>query len=457
MNKDNELVIIGGGLAGSEAAWQAAQSGVRVKLYEMRPDVQTGAHVSGNLAELVCSNSLGSNNLDRANGLLLEELRRLDSLLIQCADSNALPAGTALAVDRERFSESVTTTLCNHSNIVIIRSECSLIPEQCCIIASGPLTSRALASQISSFTGKSNLFFYDAVSPIVVYDTINLDKTFRASRYREKDSGDYINCPMTREEYYSFVNELVNAERVNLKPFETQIEKGVTAGRGSYFEGCLPIEILAERGIDAIAYGPLRPTGLIDPHTNKRPYAVVQLRKDNLAGTLYNMVGFQTNLTYKEQDRVFRLIPGLENAEFVRYGQMHRNTYIFSPEILLPTLQTRKRPNLFFAGQIIGVEGYAGNIATGLLAGINAARLIKGESPLTLPLETMVGRLIHYVTHAEEKIFQPMKANYGLFLDQNDIQIRKNKKLRNLSIAETSIKLIEKWKSENIIRPKDFA
>jgi len=411
--------IIGGGLAGSEAAWQAAELGADVFLYEMRPHVSTGAHITDRLAELVCSNSLGSRLLDRASGLLKEELRLLRSLLLACAESAVVPAGGALAVDRDLFSEKVTHLISQHPCIHIIRKEVTQLPDGVVIIASGPLTSPALAEAIKRLTGQEHLFFYDAIAPIITADSINMKVAFKASRYGrgEQDEGDYINCPMTKEEYKAFVDALVHAERIPLRDFEREIERGVKAGADRYFEGCLPIEVLASRGEKALAFGPLRPVGLIDPRTGKRPYAVVQLRQDNLVGTLYNMVGFQTNLTYPEQRRVFRMIPGLENAEFVRYGQMHRNTFIASPRLLKPTLQLRTQERIFFAGQITGVEGYMGNIATGLLAGWNAARLLMGKEPVTPPSTTMLGALCHYITHAQLEDFQPMKATFGLLPD----------------------------------------
>lgn len=410
------LTIIGGGLAGSEAAWQAAERGIPVRLYEMRPARETGAHATGDLAELVCSNSLGSNLPDRASGLLKTEMRRMGSLLMSCADETAVPAGGALAVDREDFARRVTERLEAHPNIEIVREECTAIPETPTIIASGPLTSEALSAELARLTGEDHLYFFDAISPIVTLESINFDKAFRASRYGrgEQDDGDYINCPFTREEYEAFVDALLSAERIPLRSFEKMMEQGVRAGAHEFFEGCLPIEIIAARGREALAFGPMRPVGLTDPRTGRRPYAALQLRQDNLAGTLYNLVGFQTNLKYPEQKRVFGLIPGLERAEYARYGQMHRNTFIASPKLLLPTLQYRERPDLFLAGQITGIEGYAGNIATGLLAGWNAARLMKGQVPLTLPDTSMLGALCHYVTHAALSDFQPMKANFGI-------------------------------------------
>ena len=409
-----DLIIIGGGLAGSEAAWQAAQRGLKVRLHEMRPSTPTGAHQTAHLAELVCSNSLGSNLPDRASGVLKNELRRLGSLLLDCAEAAALPAGAALAVDREGFARRVTEKIQEHPNIQVIREEAKEIPQTPVIVASGPLTSESLSKSIAALSGEEHLFFFDAIAPIVHADSINMQIAFRASRYDkgDQDEGDYINCPFTRDEYYGFVNALHTAERIELRSFEEAIRAGVKAGH--FFEGCLPVEILAERGDDSLAFGPMRPVGLRDPRTGKRTYAIVQLRQDNLACSLYNLVGFQTNLKFPEQKRVFHMIPGLENAEFERYGQMHRNTFIASPKLLRPTLQHITRDNLFFAGQITGVEGYMGNIATGLLAGLNAARLHQHESLLTLPQETMLGALTHYVTHADLKDFQPMKANFGI-------------------------------------------
>ena len=415
-DSQTDLIVIGGGLAGSEAAWQAAERGLHVRLYEMRPALQTGAHVTGNLAELVCSNSLGSNLIDRASGLLKEEMRRMGSLLVRLADESAVPAGGALAVDREVFAARVTAAIEFHPRITLVREEMPEIPTTPTIIASGPLTSSRLSQAIAALSGTEHLYFFDAISPIVTLESINFDTAFRASRYGrgDDDEGDYVNCPFSREEYETFLDALVSAERIELKEFERELEGGVKAGLHTFFEGCLPVEILAGRGREALAFGPMRPVGLTDPRTGKRPYAVVQLRQDNLAGTLYNLVGFQTNLKFPEQRRVFRLIPGLEHAEFVRYGQMHRNTFIYSPALLRPTLQFHNRDDLFFAGQITGVEGYAGNIATGLLAGINAARLAQDQPLLELPPTTMLGALCHYVTHASAADFQPMKANFGI-------------------------------------------
>jgi len=410
------LTIIGGGLAGSEAAWQAAQQGINVKLFEMRPSTQTGAHATSDLGELICSNSLGSQLPDRANGLLIAELQQLNSLLLTCALQTQIPAGGALAVGREAFSQLVTEKISSHPNIEIVREEIKEIPPGPAIIASGPLTSPALSLSIQQLTGLENLSFFDAIAPIVTGESINMEIAFRASRYDRgsQEEGDYINAPFSKEQYTNFVNELVNAERIVLKNFEDGIQDGVRAGVHPYFESCLPVEVIAQRGEKALSFGPMRPVGLTNPHTGRWPYAVVQLRQDNLAGDLYNLVGFQTNLKFAEQKRVFQMIPGLEQAEFVRFGQMHRNTFIAAPNLLYPSLQFRNRGDLFFAGQITGVEGYLGNIATGALAGINAARLLAGKSTITPPTTTMLGALVDYITHADLKNFQPMKANFGI-------------------------------------------
>jgi methylenetetrahydrofolate--tRNA-(uracil-5-)-methyltransferase len=402
------LAIIGGGLAGSEAAWQAAERGVRVTLYEMRPTRNTPAHVSGRLAELVCSNSMGARSVDRAMGLLKEEMRRLGSLIIACAEAAAVPAGAALAVDREVFAEAVTAHITQHPNIELRRQEVTHIPEGPVIIATGPLTSDTLAKEIIALTGEDRLSFFDAMAPIVEAESINMDVAFRASRYGrgEQDEGDYINCSMVEEEYDAFVDALLTAQVIPLRDFEREDQR--------FFEACLPLEVLAARGRDALAFGPLRPVGLTDPRTGRRPYAVVQLRQDNLAATLYNMVGFQTNLRWGEQKRVFRMIPGLENAEFMRYGQMHRNTFINSPTLLDETLRYSLVPPLWFAGQITGTEGYVGSTMGGLVAGLNAARFLQGQPPLVFPETTMIGALLHYIAHADPMDFQPMKANFGL-------------------------------------------
>ncbi len=406
-----ELTIIGGGLAGTEAAWQAAERGLDVTLYEMRPVRNTPAHNTDQLAELICSNSLGSNLPDRASGLLKAELRLLNSFVMRVADETAVPAGGALAVDRDRFAAEITARVVNHPRITLVREEVTAIPEGPCIIASGPLTADDLARDIARLTGQQHLYFYDAIAPIVEADSIDMAIAFRQSRYdksagEDEAGGDYINCPFSKEEYVAFIEALISAERIELRDFEREDAK--------FFEGCLPIEVLAKRGLESLAYGPMRPIGLRDPRTSKRPHAVAQLRQDNLAGTLYNIVGFQTNLKWPDQKRVLRLIPGLANAEFLRYGMMHRNTFINSPALLAPTMQFRTRADLFFAGQITGVEGYIGNAATGLVAGLNAARLVANQPLVTLPETTMLGALCHYITHAEPKDFQPMKANYGI-------------------------------------------
>ena len=401
------ITVVGGGLAGSEAAWQAAERGVEVTLYEMRPLKSTPAHVSGRLAELVCSNSLGSDLPDRAAGLLKAELRHLGSLVLACADGTRVPAGGALAVDRDLFATEVTRRIEAHPRIRLLRHEVAAIPEVPAVIATGPLTSETLAESIAALTGQEHLYFYDALAPIVTADSIDMSVAFRASRYG-RGGADYINCPMTEEQYGRFVEALVTAERFPLHEFEREREDA------RFFEGCLPVEVLAARGRDALAFGPLRPVGLTDPRTGERPHAVVQLRQDNLAGTLYNLVGFQTNLRYGEQARVFRLIPGLERAEFVRHGQMHRNTFINAPLLLEPTMGFGSRPGLFFAGQITGVEGYVGSVGSGWVAGVNMARFVLGQEPLLLPRTTMLGALCHYVSHADPAKFQPMKANFGL-------------------------------------------
>ncbi|RIK17963.1 MAG: methylenetetrahydrofolate--tRNA-(uracil(54)-C(5))-methyltransferase (FADH(2)-oxidizing) TrmFO [Anaerolineae bacterium] len=439
----DELIVVGGGLAGSEAAWQAAEAGIYVRLYEMRPKRETPAHETPWLAELVCSNSLGSDLPHKAPGLLKAELRGLGSLILACAAETAVPAGSSLAVDREGFARRVTERIQGHPRITLVTEEVEAIPDTPTIIASGPLTSSALALGIGQLTGQEYLYFYDAVSPIVQAETINMSIAFRQSRYDrgEQEEGDYINCPMTREEYEVFVDALLTAERITLKQFEQEDPH--------FFEGCMPIEAMAGRGRDALAFGPMRPVGLIDPRTNRRPHAVVQLRQDNLIGSLYNIVGFQTNLKWGDQKRVLRLIPGLENAEFARYGMMHRNTYINSPAMLQPTMQYRRRADLFFAGQIVGVEGYVGNAGTGLLAGINAARFLLGQNPVILPPTTMLGALCHYVTHSAVKDFQPMKANFGIL---PPLPPRPGKEERGRHYAERALTAMRRFAREHRLR-----
>ncbi len=403
-----ELCVIGGGLAGVEAAWQAANLGVAVTLFEMRPQRMTPAHTTDHLAELVCSNSLGATSLFKAPGLLKAELRGLGSLILRCAAEAAVPAGGSLAVDRALFAARVAEAIETQPNINLVRAEVTSLPAGPTVIATGPLTSDALAKELTALSGEESLYFYDALAPVINFETVDLSVAFRQSRYDqgEMEEGDYVNCALTEEAYQAFYEALISAETISLKPFEREDPH--------FFEGCMPIEVLAQRGRDALRFGPMRPVGLTDPRTGRRPYAVVQLRQDNLAGSLYNLVGFQTNLRWSEQKRVLRLIPGLQNAEFFRYGMLHRNTFINSPRLLSPTLQYRGRADLFFAGQIIGIEGYVGNAGAGLLAGINAARLLRGQLPVILPPTTMLGALCQYVTQADIQAFQPMKANFGL-------------------------------------------
>jgi len=404
----NPVKVIGAGLAGAEAAWQLARRGVPVELYEMRPGLATPAHSTADFAELVCSNSFGSVLPDRAAGQLKWEMEQLDSLILASAREHSVPAGGALAVDRGGFSAAVTRTLEQEPLVKIFREEVREVPAQgVAVVASGPLTSPALSDSIRELTGNEHLYFYDALAPIVEAESINREVVFEASRHGEPgDGGDYLNCPLNEEEYNRFIDALLAAECTPLKDFEK--------GREQFFEGCLPVEVLAARGRKSLAYGPMTPVGLDDPRTGRWPHAVVQLRRDNAAGSLYNLVGFQTNLKWGDQERVLRLIPGLEKAEFVRLGQMHRNTFINSPRLLRPTMEFQRREGLFFAGQITGIEGYMGNAASGLLAGINASRRVRGESLLQLPPTTMLGGLAHYVTHAEPEHFQPMKANFGI-------------------------------------------
>lgn len=411
-----DLTVLGGGLAGSEAAWQAAERGLRVRLVEMRPVRTTGAHRTDRLAELVCSNSLGSALPDRAPGILMAELRRMDSLLLRCASDCAVAAGGALAVDRDRFAAAVTAAVGSHPGIELVRGEAVRIPEGPCVVATGPLTSPALAASLAELTGERHLYFFDAIAPVVDGDSIDRTVAFQASRYDRgaTEEGDYINCPFTSGEYEAFIDALLAAERIPLKGFEQAIDGGVRAGEGTYFEGCLPIEVLASRGRESLAFGPMRPVGLRDPRTGRRPHAVLQLRREDAAGERYNLVGFQTNLRHAEQDRVFRMIPGLARATFARHGEMHRNTFVNAPRVLEPTLRTKSRPDVFLAGQLTGVEGYLGNIATGLIAGCNAARIASGAPPLVWPAETMTGALVAAITGADPAYFQPVKASLGI-------------------------------------------
>lgn len=407
------VTIVGGGLAGTEAAWQLAERGFAVTLYEMRPVRPTAAHITDNLAELVCSNSMGSTLPDRALGILKNEMQALGSLILRTAYKHALPAGSALAVGRDEFAAEITQLISSHPNIDLRREEVTAIPDGPTILATGPLTSPALTADVQKLTGRY-LYFYDAMAPIVTAESVDLSIAFRQSRWDKSsmdgpEEGDYINCPFNKAEYEAFVTALLESPKNELKGADAELER--------YFEGCMPIEVLASRGMDSLAYGPMRPVGLRDPRTGRRPYAVVQLRQDNVAGTLYNLVGFQTNVKWGRQAEILRMIPGLAEAEFVRLGQMHRNTFINSPTLLHPTLQYRERDELFFAGQITGTEGYVGSTMGGLMAGINLARLLTSQPLLVPPRETMMGSLLHYITHADPENFQPMKANMGLLPD----------------------------------------
>lgn len=431
MTQEN-IIVVGAGLAGSEAAWQAAERGVKVHLYEMRPVKQTPAHHTDQFAELVCSNSLRANTLTNAVGVLKEEMRHLNSVIISSADECAVPAGGALAVDRHEFAKRVTDKIKNHPNITVIHEEVKEIPEGIVIIASGPLTSETLARRIKQLTGEEYFYFYDAAAPIIEKDSINMDKAYVKSRY-DKGEAAYINCPMTEEEFNTFYEALIHAETVPLKEFEKEI----------FFEGCMPIEVMASRGKKTMLFGPLKPVGLEDPRTGKRPFAVVQLRQDDGAGMLYNIVGFQTHLKWGAQKEVIRLIPSLENAEIVRYGVMHRNTFINSPNLLKPTYQLKTNEQKFFAGQMTGVEGYVESAASGLVAGINAARLFNGQDTVSFPVETAIGSMANYITTANAKSFQPMNANFGLFPELPH-KIR-NKQERNEKQAERALESIQNF------------
>jgi methylenetetrahydrofolate--tRNA-(uracil-5-)-methyltransferase len=433
--KKDHLIIIGGGLAGCEAAWQASSRGTKVILFEMKPTRFSPAHRSNNLGELVCSNSLKSTSLENAVGLLKEEMRRLGSLIVEAADHTKVPAGGSLAVDREAFSRYITRALEKRHGVELIRREVERIPLHLpTIIATGPLTSDRLAKEIMTLTGTRSLYFYDAISPIVTRESINMEVTFRASRYG-KGGDDYINCPMAKEQYYHFIDELLKAERVPTRDFEKAIS----------FEGCLPLEEMAERGADTLAYGPLKPVGLIDPKTGQQPFAVVQLRQDNLSGTLYSIVGFQTKLRWGEQERIFRMIPGLEKAEFVRFGSQHRNTFINAPKILMNTLQVRRRSNIFFAGQLTGVEGYVESAAMGLLAGLNGHRLMRGMDLVVPPPTTTLGSLVTYITRFPFKDFQPMNINFGLFPPLSPMLKGRLKRRR---LAERALRDLQTWREE---------
>jgi methylenetetrahydrofolate--tRNA-(uracil-5-)-methyltransferase len=423
--------IVGGGLAGAEAAYQLARRGVSVELYEMRPHRMTEAHATGNLGELVCSNSLRSSLLTAPAGVLKEEMRRLDSLVIRVAEGNRVPAGSALAVDRELFARALTQAVQALPKVRIVRQELREIPPGIVILATGPLTSTALSQHLATLLGSEHLYFYDAISPIVTAESVGMTVAFRGSRYGKGDD-DYLNLPLTREEYYHLIDALLIAERVPTHSFERFVP----------FEGCMPIEEIADRGTETLAFGPMRAVGLIDPRSGQRPYAVVQLRQENQEKTLYNLVGFQTKMTYAAQRQVFAMIPGLENAEFVRLGSLHRNTFINSPQHLCPTLQWRQRSNLFFAGQMTGVEGYIESAATGLLAGVNATRLIAEKPPVVPPSTTALGALLRYITDPERRSFQPMNVNFGLLPPLSEPLRKKAKKEM---LAQRALADMEAW------------
>lgn len=431
MSQDKLVTVVGGGLAGCEAAHQAAKLGIKVKLIEMRPEKISPAHESSDLGELVCSNSLKSDSLDNASGILKEEMRQVGSLIIEAADQNRVPAGKALAVDRTKFAEYLTDKIESNPLIDLVREEFKEIPEDLdspLIIASGPLTSESLSESIKQLSDSDHLYFYDSISPIIDAESIDHNIVYRASRYENgvEEEGDYLNCPLNREQYYELIDELLSSEKIETRDFE----------KGIYFESCLPVEVIAERGKDTLRFGPARPVGLNDPRDGEMPFAVVQLRCENKEASMYNIVGFQTKLKYPEQRRVFRKIPGLENAEFMRYGSMHRNTYINSPELICPTLQFKNNDLLFFAGQILGVEGYVESAAMGILAGINAAKVLRSEPLVIPPRETALGSLIKYITDTEVKNFQPMNINFGLFPPVKGKMRKAEKKKR---IAKTAL------------------
>ena len=435
------VTIVGGGLAGCEAAWQLARRGVAVDLYEMRPVRQTPVHQTGDLAELVCSNSLRGNALDQAAGLLKEEMRRLGSLIVEVADAVKVPAGSALAVDRSLFAQKVTQAVASLPEVTIHREEVTSIPEApVTIVATGPLTSEALAAQVAAFVGQDHLYFYDAVSPVVEAESIDFDRAFKASRYG-KGGDDYVNCPLTAEEYATFYRELTSAESATIKDFEREF----------FFEGCLPVEVIASRGEDTLRFGPMKPVGLTDPRTGRRPYAVVQLRQDDLAASHYSVVGFQTQLKWGEQKRVFQLIPALREAEFVRFGMIHRNTYINSPSVLTPWFEARTRPGLFFAGQMSGVEGYVESAASGLLAGISAALRARQEEPVAFPLDTALGALGRYISGSDPARYQPTNIAFGLLPELPD-RVR-DKARRRMALSERALRSLDGFASE--LRARD--
>ncbi len=434
-----KVTVLGAGLAGSECAWQLAKRGIGVRLVEMKPNKKTPAHSSGNFAELVCSNSLRSDELTNAVGLLKEEMRRLDSLIMESADKNRVAAGGALAVDREGFSEYITQRLKDNKNIEIINEEASEIPEGEVVIATGPLSSDAIAEKIAALCPDSDLHFYDAVAPIVTLESVDMDSAFFASRY-DKGTADYVNCPMTKEEYLAFVEQLVSAKQAEVHGFD---DSGV-------FEGCMPVEVMARRGVDTLRYGPLKPVGLVDPRTGKENYAVVQLRRDNAEGTIYNIVGFQTHLTWGEQKRVFSMIPALKNAEFVRYGVMHRNTYLNSPQLLDRYYRLRTEPRISFAGQMTGVEGYVESAASGMLVGIETAARVLGLPPVDFPQETATGALSLYISGGSVGDFQPMNINFGII---TPLGYRvKGKRNKNAEISKRSLEIIDGLKQKEVFK-----
>lgn len=431
---EKKVIVIGAGLAGSEAAWQLAKRGVNVDLYEMRPKKMTPAHKTQNFAELVCSNSLRANNITNAVGLLKEEMRRLDSLIIKCADATQVPSGGALAVDRDKFSEMITETIKNHPNINVIEEEITQIPKEDIpvVVATGPLTSDALSQDIRTYTKQEGLYFYDAAAPIIEKDSIDMNKVYLKSRY-DKGEAAYLNCPMTKDEFFNFYNALITAEAAPLKEFEKEI----------YFEGCMPFEEMAKRGEKTLLFGPMKPVGLEDPKTDKRPYAVVQLRQDNSEGTLYNIVGFQTHLKWGEQKRIINLIPGLENANIVRYGVMHRNTYLNSPQLLEKTYKLKEEKNIYFTGQMTGVEGYVESAASGIVAALNAL-YNQEDKQIIFPTETMIGAMANYIVDNTSKNFQPMNANFGIIKPLPE-RI-KDKKEKYERYANRSLEILENFK-----------
>ena len=442
MENSKTINVYGAGLAGCEAAWQAAKRGVRVRLYEMKPEKYTPAHHSQGYAELVCSNSLRSDSLANGVGLLKEELRRLGSLIMEAADATRVPAGSALAVDRNKFSDYITEKIKNHPDIEVINTEVTRVPDdEITVIATGPLTSDAMAEYISEELGLKGLHFFDAAAPIVDAESINMDVAFFASRY-DKGDADYINCPMTREQYDAFYTALITAEEAKLKEFDADSQKKIKV-----FEGCMPVEEMAKRGRDTLLFGPLKPVGLVDKRTGAESYAVVQLRKENAEGTMYNLVGFQTHLTFPEQRRVFRMIPGLENAEFLRYGVMHRNTYLNSPEYLDAAYAMRDRQEIFFAGQMTGVEGYIESAGSGFMAGLNAARMAAGEKKIIFPSTTMLGAMAKYVSEGGVSEFKPMNANFGV-VEPLGYRVKGGKAVKNEALSARSLEEIEKIKQE---------